>query len=126
YRICPACLGACYSWINNHQKLFFPNQSGWRFIGFPLMIVVMRHFAEASARRRAIAFGAAAVFALLWNVETGIAVLLALLVYLAGRARVKWVAGMTFRNEEGANQCTSTESCLVLAGRDCPRERLSL
>jgi hypothetical protein len=100
-----ASLWACYTWNrkkplvailtltlllpwvhNNHQNLFFPNQAGWRYISFPLMIIVMRHFADAPASRRTIAFGAAAAFALLWNLETGIAVLLALLVYLAGRA----------------------------------------
>jgi hypothetical protein len=80
-------LGLLLPWVhNNHQNLFFPNQAGWRFISFPLMIIVMRHFAEPPASRRAIAFGAFAAFALLWNIETGIAVLLALLVYLAGRA----------------------------------------
>src|SRR5262245_43264294 len=100
-----ACLWACYVWNskspliailtlalvlpwvhNNHQNLFFPNQAGWRFLSFPLMIIVIRHFADAPAWRRVIAFGITSAFALLWNVETGIAVLQALLVYLAGRA----------------------------------------
>jgi hypothetical protein len=74
-------------WIhNNHQNLFFPNQAGFRFISFPLMIIIMRHFADSSSWSRTVAFGATAALAILWNTETGIAVLLALLVHLASRA----------------------------------------
>jgi hypothetical protein len=78
-------------WIHNlHQNIFFPNQSGWRFIFFPIALVAFglaRFGRDGRAHdvKVALAFGFIAGTAILWNPETGLAVLLGLSSYLVGR-----------------------------------------
>jgi hypothetical protein len=100
-----AALWACYTWDrarpliavltlalvlpwvhNNHQNIFFPNQSGVRFMFFPLAIVLFRYAHRLTAGRAALAWGAFAALALLWNVETGVAVTAGIVVHLGARA----------------------------------------
>lgn len=78
-------------WTHNlHQNIFFPNQSGWRFIFFPIAVVAFGLAGFGPGRRMhdlkvALAFGFIAGMAILWNPETGLAVLLGLSSYLVGR-----------------------------------------
>jgi hypothetical protein len=78
-------------WIHNlHQNIFFPNQSGWRFIFFPIALLAFALARFGLGRRAhdakvATAFGFIAGMAILWNPETGLAVLLGLSSYLVCR-----------------------------------------
>jgi hypothetical protein len=79
-------------WVHNtHQNIFFPNQSGLRFVFVPLSIVLLRWSHRLSTRAAALAAGAFAALAVLWNLETGVAVTAALVVHLAARSgRLSW------------------------------------
>lgn len=105
-----ALLWACYAWDrtrpliglltlalvlpwahNNHQNVFFPNASGLRFIFLPLTVVLLRWSFRLAAGSAALASGAFATLALLWNVETGVAVTAAIVVRLAaGASPLSW------------------------------------
>lgn len=70
-------------WVHNDSiGLLFPNQAGWRYIAFPLAIIVMRLAHGRAPKEIAAAFGLFGALAVLWNAETGAAVVLALLVRL--------------------------------------------
>jgi hypothetical protein len=74
-------------WVhNNHQAIFFPNQSGLRYVFFPLAIVLLRWSHRLAPHRAAPAAGAFATLALLWNLETGVAVTAAVVVHLVVRS----------------------------------------
>jgi hypothetical protein len=74
-------------WIHNDfLGLFFPNQVGWRYIAFPLAVVVMRLAHGRSSKSVAFPFGLFGAWAVLWNAETGLAVMLGLLVRLGATA----------------------------------------
>lgn len=102
-----ACLAACYVWSrrgalagiiiillitpwvhNNHQGLFFPNQAGWRFLAFPLFALVLAASRPLPGISRPIALGIFAGLALIWNLETGIAILIATAVFIACRTEL--------------------------------------
>jgi hypothetical protein len=71
-------------WVHNDSiGLLFPNQAGWRYIAFPLAVIVMRLAHGRRPNAVAFPFGLFAAFAILWNAETGIAVAVALGVRLA-------------------------------------------
>jgi hypothetical protein len=73
-------------WVhNNHQNVFFPNQSGLRFVAFPAAVMVLRASHHLPIERASWLLGIFGVLALLWNVETGLAVVAGLMVYLAVR-----------------------------------------
>lgn len=73
-------------WVHNtHFNIFFPNQSGLRFIFFPLAIVMFRCAHRLSAQHAAVAWGSFAALAILWNLETGVAVTAGVVVHLAMR-----------------------------------------
>jgi hypothetical protein len=74
-------------WVhNNHQGIFFPNQSGLRYIAIPLALVLLRWSHRLAPRHAAPALGAFAALALLWNLETGVAVTAAIVVQLVVRS----------------------------------------
>ncbi|HET7340151.1 MAG TPA: hypothetical protein VFL90_01720 [Methylomirabilota bacterium] len=99
-----AALAACYAWDrarplvallalalvlpwvqNNHLNIFFPNQSGLRFLFFPLTIVALRLSHRVPVARAALAGGVFAALALLWNLETGLALTAGIAVHLGAR-----------------------------------------
>ncbi|WP_376984611.1 hypothetical protein [Bosea sp. R86505] len=73
-------------WVhNNHQGLFFPNQAGWRFLTFPLLVIVIAVSRFMTSLSRSAVLGAFAGLALLWNLETGIAVTVAIVTFIGCR-----------------------------------------
>jgi len=64
-----------------HLSVFLPNQSGWRFAGFPLGLLVLVAL-RARERRSAVILGFASGGLLLFNPETGIAISLGYVFFL--------------------------------------------
>lgn len=80
-------LALALPWVNNnHLNIFFPNQSGLRFMFFPLVIVLARYSHRLAASRAALAWGAFAALAVAWNLETGLAVTAGAVVHLGATA----------------------------------------
>jgi hypothetical protein len=73
-------------WVNSlHQGVFFPNQSGWRFLWLPLTLIAFRLSRRVGIRGRSFAYGAIAALAILWNAETGVALAIGLVAHLGAR-----------------------------------------
>ena len=73
-------------WVHNtHMGLLFPNQAGWRYLAFPLVMIALAWARNRHVFRSAPVFGALSSACLLWNPETGVAAMAALLVYTGGR-----------------------------------------
>jgi hypothetical protein len=71
-------------WVHNDfLGLFFPNQAGWRYIAFPLAVIVMRLAHGRPPKAMAFPFGLFGALAVLWNSETGFAVVVGLSIRLA-------------------------------------------
>jgi hypothetical protein len=74
-------------WVsNNHLNIFFPNASGMRYLFLPLTVVWLRLSHGLASERAALAGGVFSALALLWNLETGVAVTAGVAVHLGARA----------------------------------------
>ena len=70
---------------SQHLSLNFPNHSAWRFIGFPVAVLLLLTLGRARSERLPLLLGAIAAVALLFNLETGIALSCGLLIFLIAR-----------------------------------------
>jgi hypothetical protein len=70
---------------SQHLCLNFPNHSAWRFIGLPVVALLLLALRRREAERLPLALGAVAALALLFNLETGIAFCFGILVFLVAR-----------------------------------------
>ncbi|MFA7336401.1 MAG: hypothetical protein WC028_06420 [Candidatus Obscuribacterales bacterium] len=57
--------------------LSYPNQSGWRYLGIFCLLIAMLGMRKFGGRKLAFSLGAGAGFCLLFNVETGVTVVIA-------------------------------------------------
>ena len=104
-------------WIhNNHQNVFFPNQSGMRFIFVPLALILLRCSHGLAPRHAGPAAGALAALALLWNLETGMAVTAAVAVHLGARAGRSWSAWGSSGLGFGAGLAAAGVATTLLSG----------
>lgn len=70
-------------WAHNaHQNLFFPNQSGFRFLAIPIAMVALALAARFEDRKASYFLGATAGISLAWNLETGVAITTALAAFV--------------------------------------------
>ncbi len=75
----------------SHAAIFYPNQSGWRFIGFPLWIILLLTIKRMRLRQTSFILGCASVILLLFNLETGIAITVGTIAFLLSREQyVHW------------------------------------
>lgn len=73
-------------WIHSlHLSLSFPNQSAWRFIGLPVGVLLLLTLGRARSERMPLLLGSVAGVALLFNLETGIALSCGLLIFQIAR-----------------------------------------
>ena len=73
-------------WIHSaHLCLSFPNQSAWRFIGFPVGVVLLLTLGRARSERLPLLLGSLAGVVLLFNLESGVALSCGLLIFLIAR-----------------------------------------
>jgi hypothetical protein len=71
-------------WVHNDFiAILHPNQAGWRYIAFPAAVIVMRLASGKPPHTVGRWFGLFGAFAVLWNAETGTAVVIGLLVRMA-------------------------------------------
>ncbi len=56
-----------------HSSVFYPNQSGWRFIGLPLWTILIILLKNSPSKALSLLIGCSSGFLLLFNLETGIA-----------------------------------------------------
>lgn len=69
-------------WVHSlHQGIFFPNQAGWRFLGFPAVMLLLLLLPRARGPVLSICCGAMAGWLIVWNAETGIAAAAGLATY---------------------------------------------
>ncbi|WP_139024712.1 hypothetical protein, partial [Bradyrhizobium sp. STM 3843] len=74
---------------------WFPNQTGWRFLGFGFALVTLCVAPRLSKLATLLLFAATASVALVWNPETGLVVVFGFIAYLAtGYARPSFLGGM--------------------------------
>ena len=69
-----------------HWNLFFPNQAGWRSIGFLVVILALCLARKRPPRKSAAVLGLVSALCLLWNPETGVPCSIACLVFLGAKA----------------------------------------
>jgi hypothetical protein len=70
-------------WYHFAQSgLLTPNLTPWRLMGFPLVLLALEASKASEPRRAAALLGHVAAWALLLNVETGVSLVLGLLVYI--------------------------------------------
>jgi hypothetical protein len=88
-------------WVHNDfLAVLHANQAGWRYLAFPVAVIVMRSAHGKPPQSVARWFGTFGAFAVLWNVETGAAVVLGLLVRLAAGVKtisLRELSGIVFR-----------------------------
>src|ERR1700694_3182666 len=70
---------------SQHLCLNFPNHSAWRFIGFPVAVLMLLMLGRAREQRLPLVLGGIAAVALLFNLETGIALSCGILIFLIAR-----------------------------------------
>jgi len=70
-----------------HSAIFRPTQSAWRFIGFPLGILLLLWIGRGENRKVPFALGLIAGFLLLFNLETGIALSFGIGMFVLSRVR---------------------------------------
>jgi hypothetical protein len=76
-------------WVQTlHTAIFYPNQTGFRFIFFPIVFSTLGLMRNTSPMKRSWLLGALCGFAALWNFETAIALSGGLIVYLFVRLPV--------------------------------------
>jgi hypothetical protein len=82
-------------WIStSHMAIFHPNQSGWRSLGMAAGIVVLLLVQRQPLRRAAFILGAAGMFVLLYNTETGVCLSVGYGLFLLSRAAKLTVTGV--------------------------------
>ncbi len=70
-------------WIGTFSRaIVFPNQSGWRFLGLAIGILLIAILRQQTRRRQSYILGAATTLLVLYNPETGIAVTCGFLSFL--------------------------------------------
>ena len=75
----------------SHIAVFYPNQSGWRFLGFPIWVILLLIFRNTPLKRAAFCLGCGCGALLLANLETGIVMTIGTMVFLVSRAQhVAW------------------------------------
>ena len=74
----------------SHASVLYPNQSGWRFMGFPLWIILLLLTKNTQQKRASFILGCGTGFLLLFNLETGIAVTIGCLIFLVSRERFNY------------------------------------
>ncbi|HWW94183.1 MAG TPA: hypothetical protein VN375_12520 [Vicinamibacteria bacterium] len=94
-------LAMVFPWYHfNHRGLFYPNQTPWRTIAIPLAALAVYLIRGHGLRVAALTLGGASGAALLFNPESGLAVTVGSLAYLAFRYRLPGpgggVAGILF------------------------------
>ena len=111
-----------------HGSIFFPNQSGGRFLFIPIALVTFARGHRAGAKA-AVTFGFIAGSAVLWNPETGIPVFLGLASHLVSRLpdlrlRTSTAAGGLFAAGVVAACAAVAASYLALLGHPLPMRTL--
>jgi len=82
-------------WIStSHSSVFHPNQSGWRSLGMAAGVVILLLVQRAPLRRAAFILGAAGMFVLLYNTETGVCLSIGYGLFLLARAMKLTVTGV--------------------------------
>ena len=82
-------------WLStSHLSVFHPNQTGWRSLGMAMGILVLLLVQRQPLRRAAFILGAAAMFVLLYNTESGFCLCIGYGLFLLTRAMKLTVTGV--------------------------------
>jgi hypothetical protein len=68
-----------------NNSIFYPNQSGWRFLGFPLWLLILTLAKDRPIRQAAYILGFSSGLFLLFNLETGIVIAGGSIIFLFSR-----------------------------------------
>jgi hypothetical protein len=86
---CAAALTLIVPWyVCDQPAIFSPSHTGWRMIGIPIALTAMFATRHAGPKRSALASGVVSALCILTNFETGFAVSVGLVSYLAFRQRI--------------------------------------
>ncbi|HXB57622.1 MAG TPA: hypothetical protein VN461_22870 [Vicinamibacteria bacterium] len=84
-----------FPWYHfNHRGLFYPNQTPWRTMAIPLAVLAVYFVRDQGLRVAALILGGTSGAAVLFNPESGVAVMAGSLAYLAFRYRLPGPGGL--------------------------------
>ncbi len=83
------------TWVSTaHSAIYFPNQSGWRFIGLALGVLFLLLIRFQTLSKAAFILGLGTVFLILYNPETGICLTFGYGLFLLSRLRTFNIAAI--------------------------------